>query len=117
MSNKPLQPDGHSTDKQKEGGKKGRFETLFKKIGIPLAILVFLILVLIPTPEGLEPQAQKAIAIFASALVLWVSGALPIYLTSMIAIIMLSLSGTTEEKTAFGTLGFDVIWLMYLPSS
>lgn len=78
----------------------------------PLAILVFLILVLIPTPEGSEPQAQKAIAIFASVLVLWVSGALPIYLTSMIAIIMLSLSGTTEEKTAFGTLGFDVIWLM-----
>lgn len=112
MSNKPLQPDGHSTDKQKEGSKKGGFEALFKQIGIPLAILVFLILVLIPAPEGLEPQAQKAIAIFSSALVLWVSGSLPIYLTSMIAIIMLSLSGTAEEKTAFGTLGFDVIWLM-----
>lgn len=43
MSNMPLQPDGHSTDKQKEDGKKGGFEALFKKIGIPLAILVFLI--------------------------------------------------------------------------
>lgn len=112
MTMKPFKSDGNSTEPNKPVAKKGRFESIFKKAGIPLAVLVFLILMIMPTPAGLEPQAQKAIAIFASALILWVSGALPIYLTSMIAIIVLSLSGTAEEKTAFGTLGFDVIWLM-----
>ncbi|MCV5366201.1 anion permease, partial [Escherichia coli] len=70
------------------------------------------LLIFMPTPDGLTFAGQKALAIFASALVLWVSGSIPIYLTSMIAIILLVLTNTVEEKTAFSTLGFDVIWLM-----
>lgn len=66
-----------------------------------------------PTPEGMEPAAQKSIAVFVAALVLWVTTPIPIYLTSLIAILMLPLIGAVEDqKVAFGTLGFDVIWLM-----
>ncbi|MBL0625023.1 DASS family sodium-coupled anion symporter [Aeromonas allosaccharophila] len=86
--------------------------SFMKKFGIPIAIVVFCLLIFMPTPDGLTFAGQKALAIFASALVLWVSGSIPIYLTSMIAIILLVLTNTVEEKTAFSTLGFDVIWLM-----
>ncbi|KWW17321.1 MULTISPECIES: DASS family sodium-coupled anion symporter [Peribacillus] len=84
-----------------------------KKWGIPIAIVAFLLLIFMPTPEGMEPAAQKSIAVFVAALVLWVTTPIPIYLTSLIAILMLPLIGAVEDqKVAFGTLGFDVIWLM-----
>jgi solute carrier family 13 (sodium-dependent dicarboxylate transporter), member 2/3/5 len=93
--------------------KKGRFEAGMKKWGIPIAIIVVLLLLFMPAPEGLEPAAQKSIAIFAGALVLWITTPIPIYLTSLIAILLLPLVGAVEDQeVAFGTLGFDVIWLM-----
>jgi sodium-dependent dicarboxylate transporter 2/3/5 len=90
----------------------GKSESLLKKIGIPLAIAVFALLLLMPTPAGLSYSGQKALAIFCAALTLWVAGSIPIYLTSMLAIIALTLTGTVKERVAFETLGFDVIWLM-----
>lgn len=32
-----------------------RFEAIFKKVGIPLAVIVFLVLMFMPPPAGLEP--------------------------------------------------------------
>nr|WP_272929354.1 DASS family sodium-coupled anion symporter [Rhodovulum sulfidophilum] len=94
------------------GPDKDRKDTLLRRYGIFLAAAVFLALYLMPNPAGLEPEGQKALAVFCGALTLWVAGTIPIYLTSMIAIIALALTGTVGEKTAFGTLGFNVIWLM-----
>ncbi|MFC0226653.1 SLC13 family permease [Serratia aquatilis] len=89
-----------------------KFPTL-KQVGIPLAVIILLVLMNMPVPEGLSPQGLKSIAIFCAALTLWVCGSLPIYLTSMIVIILLPLTGTvSKEKLVFGTLGYDVIWLM-----
>ena len=86
---------------------------LLKQLGIPLALVILLLLMWMPTPEGLTIQGQKSIAIFVGALILWVCGSIPIYLTSMIVIILLSLTQTVEkDKLVFATLGYDVIWLM-----
>lgn len=94
----------------KPQGQKGKF---LKPFGIPLALAVLLGLIFMPTPEGLSVEGQKAIAVFCAALTLWVSGSIPIYLTSMLVIILLPLVGAVEkEKTVFATLGYDVIWLM-----
>ena len=94
----------------KPQGQKGKF---LKPFGIPLALAVLLGLIFMPTPEGLSVEGQKAIAVFCAALTLWVSGSIPIYLTSMLVIILLPLVGAVEkEKTVFATLGYDVNWLM-----
>ncbi|ERL49917.1 hypothetical protein BJB45_01990 [Halomonas huangheensis] len=87
-------------------------KTFLQKYGVFFAIAVFGLLYFMPTPEGMEPNGQKSLAIFATALTLWVSGSIPIYLTSMMAIVALILTNTVEDDTAFGTLGFNVIWLM-----
>lgn len=93
--------------------RKGRLENGLKKWGIPIAIIAFLLLIFMPTPAGMEPAAQKAIAVFAAALILWVTTPIPIYLTSLLAILLLPLVGAVEDQeVAFGTLGFGVIWLM-----
>ncbi|OXX69247.1 permease [Vibrio sp. V19_P1S1T109] len=84
-----------------------------KSIGIPLAVFVMVFIFVMPTPDGLTLQGQQSIAIFCAALIMWVCGSIPIYLTSMIAIVLLVLTGTvTKEKVAFATLGYNVIWLM-----
>lgn len=87
-------------------------EPILKRFGIPLALLIFIVLMAMPTPAGLGYPGQKALAIFCTALTLWVAGSIPIYLTSMLAIIALALTGTVKERVAFETLGYDVIWLM-----
>ncbi len=99
--------------KEPSSEKKSKVEETMKKIGIPLAILVALLLFFMPTPDGLSMEAQRALAIFTGALILWITTPIPIYLTSIIAILLLPLVGAVKDQgVAFGTLGFDVIWLM-----
>ncbi|MFC5590276.1 SLC13 family permease [Sporosarcina soli] len=100
-------------DNEPQKKKKGGFETGMKKWGIPVAIIAVLVLMFMPAQEGLDPAAQKSLAVFMGALILWVTTPIPIYLTSLIAILLLPIVGAVEsEKEVFGTLGYDVIWLM-----
>ncbi len=93
--------------------KQGKFEALMKKWGIPIAVMVFLVLLMMPTPEGMGMRAQRSLAVFTSALILWVTTPIPIYLTSIMAILLLPLVGAVkEQKDAFVMLGNEVIWLM-----
>lgn len=108
MEAKDIQPPDYSARKVEE--KKS--SSFMKQYGFYIAAALFLFLFFMPTPEGLPREGQQAIAIFSFALVMWISGSIPIYLTSLIAIILLSLTGTWKEDKALGTLGYDVIWLM-----
>ncbi|WP_282920640.1 SLC13 family permease [Ignavigranum ruoffiae] len=82
-------------------------------LGLVLAIITFLSLFFIPLPPGMTIQGQRSLAIFVAALIMWVSKPIPIYQTSILAILLLPLIGAVEsQKEAFGTLGFDIIWLM-----
>ncbi len=115
---------------------KGTIERLLAIIGIPLAILSFLLLafvVRVPFLQNIDPDqlisaaAKKAyeslgaegfmrtnvmmLAIFVAALILWITEAIPNYLTSLIIIISLVLSGVLPEKEAYAQLGHPVMWL------
>lgn len=81
-------------------------------LGIPIAVVVFLVLSLMPTPTGLSASGQGALAVFMMALVLWVTQALPVYATSLLAMVMLILTGAWDEAHVESMLGQDVIWLM-----
>ncbi len=82
-------------------------------VGIPLSVAVFLLIYLMPRPEGLTTVSQAALAMFSAALILWVAKPIPIYQTSILAILLLPMLGIVKKQSvAFGTLGFDIIWLM-----
>ncbi|NLC55006.1 MAG: DASS family sodium-coupled anion symporter [Erysipelothrix sp.] len=88
-------------------------EALMAKYGIYVSLAVLLVLYFMPLPNGMTEVGQKSLAIFLFALIMWVTKPIPIYLTSLIAILILPLTGAVEStKVAFGTLGFEVIWLM-----
>jgi sodium-dependent dicarboxylate transporter 2/3/5 len=71
------------------------------------ALAATVIVMLLPTPEGLMPQGQRLAAIFVGALVLWGTEALPMAVTAIMAIAALPLlgilSGPNPAGQAFAT--------------
>lgn len=51
-----------------------------------------------PPMEGLSVAAQRSLAIFVSALILWIAKPIPIYQTSIIAVLLLPLIGVVEKQ-------------------
>ncbi len=111
------------------------FETWMRKIGGPLAIIVFIILnyfIKLPFLQNIDPsilpakaksvydtvgpivfsgQNTSMIAIFLAAIILWITEAVPNYLTSLMLIIALVLTGVLPEVDAYHQLGHKVMWL------
>jgi len=115
---------------------RSRFERALALAGAPLALLAFVVLgflVKLPFLENIdaarlvEASAKKAfeaigaeafgrsnymmLAVFAAAIILWMTEALPNYLTSLIVIVGLVLTGVLSEKEAYAQLGHPVMWL------
>lgn len=77
-----------------------------------LALAVFLLLAYLPTPAGLTPTAQVTIGIFLMAIVLWVSHALPLMITSLLVIIMFPLCGVLTTKQSYALFGNQAIFFI-----
>jgi anion transporter len=114
---------------------KSLFEKRLAVVGIPIAIAAFLLpgfVVNIPFLSQVDAASlsesalrvfQKVgydafvrnnhfmLAIFLAAIVLWITEAIPNYLTSLILIISLVLTGVLPEKEAYAQLGHPVMWL------
>ncbi len=54
------------------------------------------------------------LAIFVAAIILWITEAIPNYLTSLLVILGIVLTGITTDKTAYAQLGHPVMWLNIL---
>ncbi len=133
----PLDMGNYRIDKLPKRKKSG-IERGLAMIGGPMAIAVFLLLLLVvkvPFLENIDPDIlgkralerfhelgaeefsrtnMAMLAIFAAALVLWITEAIPNYLTSLMVIISLVLTGVTPEKEAYAQLGHPVMWLNIL---
>lgn len=82
-----------------------------KVLGIPLAILVYIVVMLIPTP-GLGYVGHSAIALLFFAIVMWVTEALHLAVTSLILLFIQPIIGVasfTEAVTGFAN---GIIFLM-----
>ena len=64
--------------------------------GLLAAIGVTGLVLLLPTPEGLPPEAHRMAALFAGVIVLWSTEALPIAVTSLLALALQPLFGLTS---------------------
>lgn len=115
---------------------KSKFEKLLTALGPAVAISAFILLafvVKLPFLYSIDPahltsnSAKTAfekfgsaafirsnefmLAIFAAAIILWMTEAIPNYLTSLVLIISLVLTGVLKEKVAYEQLGHPVMWL------
>lgn len=117
---------------------KTSFEKWMARLGGPLAILSFILIFWvfkIPFLENLNPESlpEKAaknlskigdaeflranyamLAIFVASIILWITESIPNYLTSLLVILGIVLTGVTSQKEAFAQLGHPVMWLNIL---
>jgi anion transporter len=64
--------------------------------------------------EGFSRINYAMMAIFAASIILWITEAIPNYLTSLFVILAMVLTGVTTEKNAYAQLGHPVMWLNIL---
>lgn len=130
----PLDMRGYRIDRLPRRSRSG-VDKWLAYAGIPLAIFCFLLFGFAWTPdflvniniERLPESAAKVLAevgvdglarrnafmlgIFLFGLVLWTTQSIPNYLTSLIVIITLVLTGVLTERNAYAQLGHPVMWL------
>lgn len=130
----PLDMHNYRIEKLPKRSKSG-VERILANMGAPLAILSFVLIYFIFQPAFLlninpESLGEKAriifdqigsqefsriniamLAIFVFGIVLWMTEAIPNYLTSLFIIIGLVLTGVLSEKEAYAQLGHKVMWL------
>lgn len=132
-----LDMQNYRVEKLKKNKKQG-FERWMEILGGPLAIVVFILIYYFSnisflnniSPNLLTDEAAKRfqelgsesftrinyamLAIFAASIILWITEAIPNYLTSLFVIITMVLTGVTSEKLAYAQLGHPVMWLNIL---
>jgi sodium-dependent dicarboxylate transporter 2/3/5 len=69
-------------------------------VGLVLGIALFLIVLLMPTPEGMTAPAQRTAAITLLMVCFWISEAIPIPATALIPLALFPLLGVLNSKAA-----------------
>lgn len=115
---------------------RGPFERNLARAGLPIALLLFVLFAFVlklPFLQDIDASALSSdaarkeltakgaelfsrngsymLAIFLASMVLWATAALPNYLTSLILLISLVLTGVLTEQKAYAQLGHPVMWL------
>lgn len=67
-----------------------------------VAVIVYLILANLPTPAGLSPEGQKALAYMVAAVILWVTEVIPIGVSAMLLALGLPLLKIVPTPSAMG---------------
>jgi len=132
----PLNMDNYRVETMR-AREKSRAERILAAIGVPLALLSFALIMRWDAaflrgvdPAGLGKKAlahydqvgatafhhanRAMLAVFVAALILWLTEAIPSYLTSLILIVALVLLKVLPEQTAYAQLGHNVMWLNIL---
>jgi solute carrier family 13 (sodium-dependent dicarboxylate transporter), member 2/3/5 len=81
------------------------------RIGLFLGPILFLIVYLLPTPEGLSPEGQSVAAIAILMAVWWVTEALPIAAVAFIPISLFPLLGVMPTGSVTAQYGNQIIYL------
>lgn len=77
-------------------GNLGKFAV--RKIGLIVGIIVFFVLLMMPTPTGLSELGQKVLAVSVLMIIFWMTEAIPIPMTALLPILLYPLIGITGAK-------------------
>ncbi|MDE2781244.1 MAG: SLC13 family permease [Chloroflexota bacterium] len=75
-------------------------------VKVGAGVVIFLVVLLMPTPGGLSPEGQKALAVMTLAVVFWATEALPISVTGLLGVLLLVVVGAVPGITE-GLYGFS----------
>jgi di/tricarboxylate transporter len=133
----PLDMDNYKLEKLPKIQKTG-VEKWMMKVGGPVSILAFILLYFVVDipflnqidvnvlgkealarykeigEASFERSNYAMLAIFVAAIILWITEAIPNYLTSLFVILAIVLTNVTSQEEAFSQLGHPVMWLNIL---
>ena len=81
--------------------------------GLIGGLLAFIVVLLLPTPEGMSPMAQRAAAVTVLMAVWWMTEAIPIAATAFVPAALFPLLGILDAKATAANYGHNYV-LMFL---
>jgi solute carrier family 13 (sodium-dependent dicarboxylate transporter), member 2/3/5 len=82
-----------------------------KLIALWLGPLLMLVLLLLPIPSGLKPEAWRLVALAAWMVIWWMSEAVPVAVTALLPIPMMPVLGIAGQKAVGASYGDPLIFL------
>lgn len=76
------------------------------------AFIALFVVSIIPTPTALPPEGQKALAIMAFVVILWVTEAFPLGLTALFGAMLLPILGIVPPQDAFRGFGNSALFFL-----
>ena len=76
--------------------------------GVVLATAIYLV----PSPEGLAVEGKAAFAVFVACIALWITNALPIGVTGLLAVALLAVTGGLEPAEAYAAFGNSAVFFI-----
>ncbi|MFT4576834.1 MAG: sodium-dependent dicarboxylate transporter 2/3/5 [Polaribacter sp.] len=83
-----------------------------KKIGLFAGILVLLLFIFIPTPEGMKKEAMYALGVALLMAIWWVTECIPIYATAFVPIALFPLLGILDANTTTENYGHNYVLML-----
>jgi solute carrier family 13 (sodium-dependent dicarboxylate transporter), member 2/3/5 len=84
-----------------------------ERIGVPVAITLFLLVLLLGKPAELSVAGHRALALFAGIFVLYLTEAIPLAITSIMIVPAAVLLGITNTAGALSGFGSSSVYLMF----
>ena len=81
--------------------------------GLAIAVAGAVLVLLLPTPGDLSPEAKQLVAIFIVALALWATEAMPVAITAILVIVLQPAFGVTDLATAFASFVSPVFFFVF----
>ena len=84
---------------------------LKNKLGLILGSLVFIIILVLPEPSGMEPVAWHTTSVAILMAIYWITEAMPLYVTALIPIILFPVLNISSLKDTTSPFGHPLIFL------
>ena len=83
-----------------------------QKIGLYGGIIVFVLFLFLPLPEGMQPSAVRAAAVTLLMAIWWMSEAIPISATALIPMVLFPVLGVLDAKSTAENYGHNYVLML-----
>jgi sodium-dependent dicarboxylate transporter 2/3/5 len=84
---------------------------ILKKAGLPIGLILFFLVLTLPAPEGMSPEAKKTAAVAVLMGAWWITEAIPIAVTALLPVALFPLLGVTSSADAASSYANHLIFL------
>lgn len=86
--------------------------TKSKRNGFWIGLIVLLLFIFLPTPNGMKPEAMRALGVALLMAIWWVTECIPIYATAFVPIALFPLLGILDANTTTENYGHNYVLML-----